>query len=765
VIHHYGKADEKARLQAKGEAYLRIGHRKVLAKPGDALAHYELGMQYRELERPGDAIGWFQKALALHPHFRDADLQVAICHIRLGAYELALPALRRASRHAPGHGAETALEEGNVHQHLGDSPAAERAFRRALAIQPTFAPASVNLALLLRGQRRLREALACLDEALARNPSHYESLAVRAQTRADLGDDEGALADLDALGSKGAAPRLRARLYVRHRRFAEAAEVLAAIPEPPDAELMALRGAAALGLGHLDEAASELERSLEAAETIDAAMNLSLVLEARGHRDGARLAAARALRAAPEEAAALARFAQLAPPASRESPAPGRPLRFFFYQPRSIPYDARTPRDRGLGGTESAVVYLAEALAGRGHSVAVFNSCEEPGWWGGVEYARWQDMPVRSVTGQPDVLVAVRHWETIAGARFAPLQMFWTGDAYDQPFVRSLGDAAARDGIDFFLMLSEWQEQTFRQHHRVPGWRVQRTTNASAASSVAPPVRPAAVAARPPRLAYASTPFRGLDVLLDLFPRIRAACPGAELDVYSSMRVYGVSEQDDRAQFEALYRKARQPGVTLVGSLPQLQLAARLEQARVLAYPNHYAETFCIAAVEAQAAGCPVLTTALGALPETVGSGGICLPGDPRTPAYQHAFVETCAALLTDDGRWLALSTEAADRAWRQYTWPGVAGDWERFCRAALASRDIPLVDRVAAHLSAGRATLALRMLEREPPPAGVPAAAWEGLRQVATHRAGGAPPAEQALRLVALTFPSIRRSHLLSAA
>ena len=34
-------------------------------------------------------------------------------------------------------------------------------------------------------------------------------------------------------------------------------------------------------------------------------------------------------------------------------------------------------------------------------------------------------------------------------------------------------------------------------------------------------------------MAYASTPFRGLDVLLDLFPRIRAACPDAELDVWA----------------------------------------------------------------------------------------------------------------------------------------------------------------------------------------------------------------------------------------
>ena len=39
-------------------------------------------------------------------------------------------------------------------------------------------------------------------------------------------------------------------------------------------------------------------------------------------------------------------------------------------------------------------------------------------------------------------------------------------------------------------------------------------------------------------LSYTSTPFRGLDVLLTVFPQVRAEFPAAELAVYSSMKVY-----------------------------------------------------------------------------------------------------------------------------------------------------------------------------------------------------------------------------------
>ncbi len=254
-------------------------------------------------------------------------------------------------------------------------------------------------------------------------------------------------------------------------------------------------------------------------------------------------------------------------------------------------------------------------------------------------------------------------------------------------------------------------------------------------------------------------------MLLDLFPRIRAACPEAELDVFSSMQVYGMAAADDEARFGGLYRKAEQPGVNLVGSLPQTELAARLQQARVLAYPNHYAETFCIAAIEAQAAGCAVVTSQLGALPETVGDAGICLPGDPRSAAYQDAFVGACVRLLTDDEVWQPMSGRASARAWGEYSWPAIAEHWDDVCRAALGAEP-PVVERIAVHLAAGRAGLADKMLQREPAPATVSAEAWSALRAFTAWRAGsGDEPSAAALRLVALHFRSLRRAGVIASA
>jgi len=86
-------------------------------------------------------------------------------------------------------------------------------------------------------------------------------------------------------------------------------------------------------------------------------------------------------------------------------------------------------------------------------------------------------------------------------------------------------------------------------------------------------------------LAYTSTPFRGLDILLEAFPLLRARIPGITLRVYSSLAVYQIQPEQD--PHRACTNAASKRGVEYCGSLSQTALAQAL-RVDVFAYPSTF---------------------------------------------------------------------------------------------------------------------------------------------------------------------------------
>jgi tetratricopeptide (TPR) repeat protein len=196
----------------------------------------------------------------------------------------------------------------------------------------------------------------------------------------------------------------------------------------------------------------------------------------------------------------------------------------------------------------------------------------------------------------------------------------------------------------------------------------------------------------PPTLAYSSTPFRGLRLLLDAFPHIRQAVPGARLRVFSSMKVYLKSAEEDEAAYGALYQRCREmEGVEYIGSLPQAELARELRSAAILAYPNTFAETSCINVMEAMAAGCTVITSRLAALPETGAGYARLIAVEEGEEAYLHGFItETIHALRSFTAREPALELELGRQvaAMNQTaTWPVRAREWIRWLETLAVER------------------------------------------------------------------------------
>ena len=313
-------------------------------------------------------------------------------------------------------------------------------------------------------------------------------------------------------------------------------------------------------------------------------------------------------------------------------------------------YDPDTPFERPLGGSQSAVCYLTPELAKLGHRVTLATRAAEPKLVREVRCQPIQDMG-DGVLRNADCVVQLsgvihaRLAELKAMCRPDTLHILWTPHAHDQPAVANLAQPEIRALVDGFALVSEWQAACFCEAFGLDPAHIGILRNAVGPAFAdlfgGGPILPAKVG--PPTLCYTSTPFRGLDRLLEAFARIRSAVPDARLEVFSSMAVY-TPLQDP---YQPLYEVARtSPGVTYHGSVAQPALAEALRRATMLAYPNTFAETSCIAVMEAMAAGCTVVTSDLGALPET-GAGFIDLTPPVADPhAHAEAFADRVIRLL-----------------------------------------------------------------------------------------------------------------------
>ena len=195
------------------------------------------------------------------------------------------------------------------------------------------------------------------------------------------------------------------------------------------------------------------------------------------------------------------------------------------------------------------------------------------------------------------------------------------------------------------------------------------------------------------------------------------AVAGTRLRIFSGMGVYQVPAEQD--QFRPLYDQARSTeGIEYIGPVGQSRLANELTGATALAFPSTFAETSCITVIEAMAVGAAVITTALGALPET--TGGFCHPMEPQTDKAKLAedfaakTIEALRDMRRDPAAETARRGERMKYVREKYSWPARAKEWETWLskgRAAKAVRSSRAVSAEMRRLCRFREAILLRSI------------------------------------------------------
>lgn len=296
---------------------------------------------------------------------------------------------------------------------------------------------------------------------------------------------------------------------------------------------------------------------------------------------------------------------------------------------------------KGLGGSETAAIRLAAALSEIGYVVTVYGECDFCAY--------------RQVTFKPHQTFDPLEKRKAVIASRAP----WLADRkinaekfllwmHDTDYGQEMTDERMRK-FDKIMVLSNWQRihvmdktgmgasKFFVTGNAIEpsyfnGWRsthfVRGECNCDPADEFCNELGECSQeSVVVPTALYSSSPDRGLDLLLKLWPKVREQVPGAELRYCYSSVYDKVAEQNPmvRAFRDEVRKLADQPGVVNLGSLTQPDLANEMLGTSVWLAPSYnssldaqFKETYCIGALEAAAAGCAVIASDWGALPERV---------------------------------------------------------------------------------------------------------------------------------------------------
>ena len=317
-------------------------------------------------------------------------------------------------------------------------------------------------------------------------------------------------------------------------------------------------------------------------------------------------------------------------------------------------FDGLTIQKFPLGGIQSATIQLAEAFATRGHKVKVYNRFERE-----VEHNNVHWIPLNKCPASAADLVIVNNDPRLLVNATTGKFVVWSHSRITiEKFIR-------RRRIIPLLRFRPEAVFLGPYHVSVCHWLIPFSGRRIIRHGIGEPFISAPTASTPPkpRAIFTSAAYRGLDAVVKLWiSHIHPAVPDAELHVFFRSKRSG----------ELPINADKDHGVIPREGVAQALLAEELRQSRVMLYPGHRDETFCLAASEAIAMGVPVVTRGIGALAERVQDGitGFVSMDD-------QSFVAAAVALLTDDALWQRQHTEAL-KTRQTGSWDARAAQWEQ---------------------------------------------------------------------------------------
>lgn len=236
--------------------------------------------------------------------------------------------------------------------------------------------------------------------------------------------------------------------------------------------------------------------------------------------------------------------------------------------------------------------------------------------------------------------------------------------------------------IDGIVFVSEWQRQLYIKHFNFTEEDIRHT---KVLRNAIIPIEEHNKLNDKIRLIYTPVPFRGLDMLITAFEHLQKYHDNLELEVFSSVQLYGVPAQIDQVLYRNLYQRLENnPDVIYHGTKPNNEVRDGLKRSHIFAYPSNYQETSCISLIEAMSAGCLCVHPNLAGLPETAGNQTMMYEYTTNKNDHINRFIGKMNEAITSVKDNEVNTTKQKQFADEQYSWDKRIIEWNDYLKNLL---------------------------------------------------------------------------------
>lgn len=325
---------------------------------------------------------------------------------------------------------------------------------------------------------------------------------------------------------------------------------------------------------------------------------------------------------------------------------------------------------KGMGGSEEAIVYLSRELAKQGWQVTVFNDREDEyvdtkNTADDIHYKPW------TMFNPNDTFDVVVSWRTPSFFNGLDIKArLKCVDLHDTPVGHVTISDTSIENVDLFFFKSKFQTT----YGNVPPEKIVIAPNGIVPDQFAG----MDIDRNSKKVIYASSADRGLDILCDVWIKVKEAVPDAELVWAYGWNTFDTFHTNNPERMKWKWqtvRKMQLNGVKDLGRLSHEDLAKEMLSCGVWAYPTSFPEISCITAMKAQVSGLDCVTSGFAALQETVFKDESEVERIDTKPEELKKFTQRLIDALknpSSDKERVALSKKAIEA----YNWTHVAELW-----------------------------------------------------------------------------------------